>query len=215
MHSVEVVLIERWVRLKMEEPNLDRMWEAFMRIGLPESVSLEIVYEQIRTKLRPLFAELQNEEVIEWYSFLIHNREHGVPTTEDDRNFYFHIRFGLREGVDEKRLEKSLSAKDFLKMRRRKIRPTRPTKIQGIDESLMRNQRIEPAWRVLGEQAEWFVNMLGSHMDDINIPKAQVEQFLHFYSNMSGLSKWRKILGKCPNCGDLVVQKDLFFSYEH
>jgi hypothetical protein len=42
-----------------------------------------------------------------------------------------------------------------------KIEPTMD--IQGIDKALLKGERIEEAWRLIGEQSEWVIRLLDSH----------------------------------------------------
>jgi len=79
----------------------------------------------------------------------------------------------------------------------------------------LKNQKIEEAWRIMGEQSEWLLNMLNNHKVDVEIPIGQVEQFLHFYSNMTGLSKRARVQIKCPLCNTkFLINKDVFFMRE-
>ena len=197
--------------MKMEKPNLNRMYEAFIKIGLPGDFSVERAIHMIRFELYPLITQLKSDEIINWYSFLIHNRRSGVPTTEDDENFYFHVRFGLKEEVDSKDLNNSLP-QDCLDIEGKKIRKITPRTIRGIEKSLLENEEIEEAWRIIGEQTEWLINMLNIYKEDVEIAPNQVEQFLHFYSNMTGLSKMAIFQIKCPYCEHvLLLQKEIFF----
>ena len=83
--------------MKMEKPDLNRMWETFIKIGLPTDPStFNRVIHMIRLKMYPIISSLKKDEVINWHHFLIHGRGSGVPTTKDDDNAYFHIRFSLK-----------------------------------------------------------------------------------------------------------------------
>ena len=69
----------------------------------------------------------------------------------------------------------------------RKIRRKSIESIAGIDKSLLKNEEIEEAWRMIGKQSEWFLEMLNIHKEDVDIPPQQIAQFLHFYVNMTQL----------------------------
>lgn len=170
----------------MEKPNLNQMWEAFIKIGLPEEFTAEKVIHMIRVELHPLIILLKNEKIIKWYSFLIHAKESGVPTTADDRNLYFHLRFGLKEEVNPELLNKRLPDA-CLDMKGEKIRQIRPSEIAGVNKSLLKNEEIEEAWRIIGGQSEWVIDMLSIYKEEIEVPVDQVRQFMHFYPNMTGL----------------------------
>ena len=192
----------------MQKPNLNQMWETFIKIGLPNEVSFGRLVQIIRFNIYPMISRLKDDGIINWYHFLIHNRESGVPTTEDDNNLYYHIRFALKKDIKPKDVH------NLLPNYCEKTRPIerRLESISGIDKSLLKNEEIEEAWRIIGEQSEWLINMLNIHKEDIEIPTDQVEQFLHFYSNMTGLSKIAIVRIKCPYCQRaFIFRKDIFF----
>ena len=185
---------------KMEKPDMNRMWETFIKIGLRKETSFGRIINMIRFNIYPMIEDLKQKKIINWYHFLIHNRESGVPTTEDDNNLYFHIRFTLNKNIEVKE-EKDVNG--FLPnycVLTRKRKPRRIERISGIDKSLLRNEKIEEAWRIIGEQSEWLLNMLDIHKEDVEIDKypKQIAQFLHYFFNMLG---GFAILVKCPNCG--------------
>ena len=163
------------------------MWETFIKIGLPNEVSFRRIIDMIRFKLYPMISNLRQKKIINWYHFLIHNRKSGVPTTEDDDNLYFHIRFDLKRDINPKDL---LPRYCVMTRKRKPIE-----KIAGINKSLLENEEIEEAWRIIGEQSEWIMDMLNIHKKDVEIPFEQIGQFLHYYFNMIGIGI------KCPNCG--------------
>ena len=78
-----------------------------------------------------------------------------MPTTEDDHNCYYHLRFGLEGNVNPDDFLDVLP--DYCKM----ITPRRVTnsRILGINPSILKNDRYEEAWKVLGEQSEWIINV--------------------------------------------------------
>lgn len=166
----------------MEKPNLDHMWETFIRISAEEASSGKHI-SVIRLKIYPVVSRLQDKGKINWYCFLIHNRNGGVPTSPNDDNLYFHMRFGLKPGVTEEDFRHSLP--DYCVMTRN-IRRESVAVIAGIDKSILRNEQIEEAWRIIGETSELVLDMLNIHKGDIHIPAKQIGQFLHFLANMTG-----------------------------
>jgi len=170
----------------MQEPNLNGMWETFIRIGLPNTVSHSRFYDMIRSNVHPTIFDLKQKEIIDWHCFLVHNRDSGVPTTEDDDNLYFHIRISLKKDVNPE---------DFLPkycLMTRKVKPDDVKQIwitenEVMDTSKFKTERIEEAWRIIGEQSEWFLNMLDSYKENVEITPKQVGPFLHYFSNMMGL----------------------------
>ena len=167
----------------MQKPDLNRMWETFIKIGLPQETSLQKIVCTIRSKISRMIYGLNQEKIINWYFFLIHNRESGVPTTQDDDNLYFHIRVALRKNVKPKDFRESLP--DYCVMTRPIER--RLESIVGINKSIIENKEIEEVWRIMGEQSEWIINMVNIHKENVAIPIPQITQFMHFYLNMMGL----------------------------
>ena len=56
-----------------------------------------------------------------------------------------------------------------------------------MDTSLFETGEIEEAWRIIGEQSEWFLSMLNIFKKDVKIPILYVGQFLHYFANASQL----------------------------
>lgn len=120
---------------EMEKPNLNRMWETFIKIGSAENILNAYHLGIIRSKIYPLIILLKNKEIIEWYSFLIHGRNSGVPTTEEDDNIYFHIRVSLKENIDSDNFLKTLPGYCVMT---RKIDPQNVNLISGIDKTKLK-----------------------------------------------------------------------------
>ena len=165
----------------MQEPDLDRMWETFIRI---ES-SLDLP-SSIRIRVYPTILGLRQKEIIDWYCFLIHNRKSGVPTTEDDDSAYLHIRFSLRKDINPKDV-----LPDYCVMTR-KVKPKAVANIsisqtEVMDKSKIKDEKIEKAWRIIGEQSEWLLNLLDIYKEDARITPKQVLPFLHYFANMTKL----------------------------
>lgn len=95
-------------------PDPARMWEAFFKIGehAPGRASgEEVLYADpaaareetlaylriLRDRVAPVVRDLERGGVIDWYSFLVHDRESGVPVSEGDRGVYVHLRFSTTE----------------------------------------------------------------------------------------------------------------------
>jgi hypothetical protein len=156
------------------------MWETFIKIPAEgNTIHLHDVYNTIRTKIYPLIVSLIDDGILNWYCFLIHNRHSGVPTPENDDNPYFHIRLELGKNVNPA---------DFLPsycVMTRKIRREQVESIDGVDKSLLKNEAIGEAWRIIGRQSEWLLDLFNIHKEDADIPPEQIGQFLHFYANMA------------------------------
>ena len=168
----------------MQKPDLNQMWETFIKIPTEDNrISFNLLYNNIRSKIYSMISRLKDNDMINWYCFLIHDRNSGVPTSEDDRNPYFHIRFALKRDVNPNEFLSSLP--DYCVMTRHIER--RLESIAGINKSIIKNEEIEEAWRIIGEQSEWFLEMLNVHKEDVDILPQQIAQFLHFFANMTQL----------------------------
>lgn len=168
----------------MENPDLDKMWETFIRIPIEDDrIRFSLFYDIIRSKIYPMISRLKNDKMINWYCFLIHDRKSGVPTSEEDGHPYLHMRFALRSDTNP---EEFLSLLPNYCVMTHKIEH-RLESIAGIDKSLIKNEEIEEVWRIIGEQSEWFLELLSIHKGNIEIPPQQIAQFLHFFANMAQL----------------------------
>jgi len=180
----------------MQEPDLNLMWETFIKIPTEDNgIKLNLLYNNIRSKIYPMISHLKDNNMINWYCFLIHDRNSGVPTSEDDRNPYFHIRFALKRDVAPNEFLSSLP--NYCVMTRHIEH--RLESIAGIDRSIIKNEEIEEAWRIIGEQSEWLISMLNIHKENVEIPPLQIAQFLHYYFNMT------QLLVRCPQCGHTIL----------
>ena len=165
---------------RMQKPNLDRMWQVWIKIGIPQSSYQDLfnsVVNIIRSQVTEAVSILETRNMIDWYYFLIHNKE------DDNVNLYFHLVFSLREGVE---------SRDFLGLLPsycldpKQIGRGYGESISGIEKMLLKNNEVEEAWRIIGEQSEWTIHMVNIHKDGkLTIP--QFIQFMHFYMNTMSL----------------------------
>lgn len=124
--------------------------------------------------------ELLKTEKLNWYSFLVHNRDSGVPTTEDDKNCYIHLRVRFEDKIDL-RLPLPFCMTRPIELGR---------EVAGVDRKLLAAQPFDPidlVWDLIGEQSQFLVRVVGLHrdgIDDFELLK-QIRQFLHYFSNMT------------------------------
>lgn len=65
----------------------------------------------------------------------------------------------------------------------------------------MKNEEIKEAWRIIGEQPEWILNMLNIHKDDVETPPEPIRQFFHYFFDMTATGKLNiKLKAKYPGC---------------
>lgn len=164
----------------MQKPNLDRMWQVWIKIGFPQGSYQDWFNKAltvIRTQVSETVSVLQEKGIIEWYQFLIHEK------AGDAGNLYFHMRLSLKEGVDTRDL---LSALPVYCIEPEKIRREDVQTISGIILPLLKNNEIEEAWRIIGEQSELVMHIVNIHKAE-ELPIQQFIQFMHFFMNMTGL----------------------------
>jgi len=132
--------------------------------------------DTIRDKIYPMISQLMNKGTINWYHFLYRGQK------KDQDNAYFHIRFSVTSDFEE---SKDIGLPEFCDLTK-KIGPI--LEISGIDRSLLKDEKIEEAWRIMGEQSEWVMSMLNGHKEDVGlVPIKQIIQFMHYFMNMFGL----------------------------
>jgi len=168
----------------MEKPNLNQMWETWVRIGPKARLTFKMLQETIRKKIYPLVSNLKNKKVINWYHFLLHD----YP--RDPSNRYFHIRFSVIGNI--KRAEE-LGLPEYCVPPEKIDPPLR--NIDGINRALLIDEEIEEAWRIIGEQSELIINLVNIHREDLGwMPIGQFLQFMHYFMNMMGLGGKEKLL---------------------
>src|SRR4051794_22237775 len=82
----------------MRTPDLNCLVETFIRIGTESSSDQH--FRMLRTVVAPLVRDLRGRNLIGWFSFFVHDRNSGVPTTSEDTACYLHLRFERLSGVD-------------------------------------------------------------------------------------------------------------------
>lgn len=162
----------------MQKPNLDRLWRVWIKIGLPceTQILFKNAVHLIKSQLSEVINLLETDKIIDWYYFLLHGRE-------KDPNFYFDVIFSLKEGVKS---EDFLSLLPSYCLNPEQLKRGFGESISGISKTQLKNDEIEEAWRVIGEQSEWVINTLASHKEG-EITIQQYLQFMHYFMNMMGL----------------------------
>ncbi|MBN1245565.1 hypothetical protein JXA31_08225 [Candidatus Bathyarchaeota archaeon] len=175
----------------MEKPDLDRLWETFIRFSWDDLSSGGYI-GLIREKVVYTISVLKAKGDIGWYCFWIHDKNSGVPTSADDDYLYFHIRFTLKKHVNP------VDVLPIYCVLTRKVEPE-AAKAISIDNkgskfnvSLLKDESIEEVWRLIGEQSEWLLNLLNNFKDNVNIPVSHIQRFLNHYTDMTALVMSRR-----------------------
>jgi len=170
----------------MEKPNLDRLWETFIRFSWDDLSSGGYI-GLIRDKVAYTISMLKAKGDVGWYCFWIHDKNSGVPTTEDDEYLYFHIRFELKRHV---------SPVDILPIycvltRQVEREWVKSVAINGngaeFDVSLLRNESVEEVWRLIGEQSEWLLHLLDRFKDNVSRPGSHIRGFMNQFTATTAL----------------------------
>lgn len=175
----------------MQKPNLERLWRVWIKIGQPQNDQMlfSIAASIIKSQISEAVTILEGQEMIDWYYFLIHGKN------DDPNNAYFDVVFSVRE---DKKFEDFVKALPIYCLNPEQLAKGFGDSISGLTKSQLKNDEIEEAWKIIGEQSEWVIRMLASHKDgDISIQ--QYVQFMHFYMNMMGLGHHSTFQIPAPN----------------
>lgn len=168
----------------MNVPNLNSVIETYIKIeysdDLPAMTNWQNYAGVLRSQVAPLVRALLEEGYITWYSFLVHDRQSGVPTTEEDNGFYLHLRMALRNLLTENEFMRRLP--DYCVMTRKMWAPDPPS-LDTVDISFLADANVEQGWKILGESSAWVLQLLESHDPAKPVPLQNVSQFLHYLGN--------------------------------
>jgi len=168
----------------MNIPNLNSVIETFIKIeyseGTPEETNWGNYIELLRSQVSPLVRTLWDEGAITWYSFLVHDRESGVPTTEEDDGLYLHLRIALTDPANESEFIRRLPDSCVMT---RKMKVPDPPSLDTVDISSLADANVEQGWKILGASSDWVLQLLESHDSTKPVPLQNVSQFLHYLGN--------------------------------
>jgi len=161
----------------MNIPDLTRIVDTY--IPMPGG-DLNAYFDQLRREVLLSIRKLQSDEVLGWYSFLIHGPDNLAGREPLDDRKYIHLRLQPKKGMDINEFIGKLPT-HFLNPKQVSL-----ANISGIDSSVLRDDDWAYAWKLHGEASEWVLFLLESHRDQA-IPFQQIIQFLHFITNPLGL----------------------------
>jgi len=122
---------------------------------------------------------LKNSKV-GWFSFLVHDRASGVPTTPEDPAAYLHLRFERLTGVDYNTLVAALP--DYCVFSQ-PVRLVDELSLQPADHTALVAPEVATGWALFGASSEWALHFACAHRDDRSLPMNNLRQFLHYLGN--------------------------------
>ena len=170
----------------MREPDLNSIWETFVRIGSDDCIVAGGHIDVLRETVIQALASLRSNGIIDWYGFHIHDDKSGVPTYAGDPDAYWHIRFEVPRELPDGHLLSELSP-SFLW-----TRPVDPATLQQIGRlnvGLLEVPEVRVQWRIIGEISEFVVRLITYFNPEAN-PREVYEdlaQHVHFLCNSCGL----------------------------
>lgn len=155
----------------LEKPNLNKMWRTWVKIGPKSQLTHKMLQDTIRHKMYRI-SQLQKMGEITWYYFLYHNKPN------DTANGYFDVVFTSNRGDPNEFLPEYCVNTEKILPRRR---------ITGIDRTILEEKDIAEAWRIIGEQSDFIIDLVRAHTENSEIHPQQIAQFMHYFMNALGL----------------------------
>jgi len=152
----------------MNLPDLTRIVDTYISIS-------KDYFNQLRSELIPPIRKLQKDELLNWFSFLIHPPEMLDKREPLDNKLYIHILLEPKNNIDINEFIKELP-EHFLK-------PEQKTKsnIAGFICSFLQEDDWAYAWKLHGEASEYVLSIIENHKN--SIPIEHIIQLLHFITN--------------------------------
>ena len=167
-------------QLSMRTPELNRVVETFVRIGTSTELSPDRYFSLLRTFVAPLVRNLRARNLVGWFSFLVHDRDSGVPTTQQDQAAYLHLRFERLAGVDFDTLINALPQNCVLTQT---VESIDERSLQPADHTALVAPEVATGWALFGASSEWALDFACAHRGDRSLPLNNLGQFLHYLGN--------------------------------
>lgn len=163
----------------MQKPNLERLWRVWIKIAPQDSLDGDFkgAVSTIKSQITNVVSTLEENNIIDWYYFLIHRKDN------EPNSLHFDVVFSVKEGIEA---EEFINKLPSYCLEPKHLGDGFGQSICGINKESLNNEQIEEAWRIIGEQSEWIIHMVNIHKDD----KLTIDQFIqlmHFYTNAMGL----------------------------
>jgi len=180
---------------KLQEPDLKKMWRTWIMIHTGKEPIRKLFQDTIRDKLQQIL-QLQKKGKIAWFHFQWRTK------VDDPANLYFDVVFTTDSDDPDDFLPEYCIDTEKIVIDK---------SISGIDEELLVGEDIKEAWRIIGEQSEFIVNMVCSHKGNVEIPPSQIAQFIHFFMNPMGYDRNSLFFPKAhPDTIESVISQPIF-----
>jgi hypothetical protein len=158
----------------------------------------------LREKVVPVIDHIEKKEIGQGYSFLIHDKDSGVPTKKKGR--WFHLRFHLYETRVITTYPKITDEKILIKEELKKFKQCKMTRIETLrnvsgfdDDERIRvfpsevnyPSKSDTVWDILAEMSSFFVRMVRGYDD--TIPILQMWQWYHYFENIIGKEDFNSV----------------------
>ncbi len=174
----------------MQKPNLDRLWQVWIKILPQDTIDSDFIADDfrcavstIKSQVTEVVSILETKKMIDWYYFLNHQKD------TDPKNLYFDVVFSVKEGIESDEFVKALPS---YCLEPKHLDRGFGESIAGIEKKSLNNEEIEEAWRIIGEQSEWIIHMVSVHKDG-ELTIQQFIQFMHFYTNTMSLGNLSRL----------------------
>lgn len=150
------------------------MWRTWVKVGLRNQCTLKMFQDTIRTNMQRI-NQLEEEGKITWFYFTIHLK------SDDPLNTYFDVVFTTNDTDPNELLPDDCT-------KPKQVKPEEDmTLIDGINTKILKNKDIREAWKLIGEQSKFIINLICAHKENQEITFQQIVQFMHFFMNPLGL----------------------------
>jgi hypothetical protein len=160
----------------MKAPNLSNIIDTYIEISLPQPMLLSALFQQIKEDLIPHVRNLQEQDHIGWFCFLIHSYAELHGREPESNKSFIHIKLSPQENINDLM---PLLPKHFKNPKHISLEG-----ISGIDKNSIKGKDWSNAWKIHGQASELVFSLLENHDE---IPLTNITQFLHFVTNPLGL----------------------------
>lgn len=154
----------------MNKPDLNRIIDTYVPVN-----NLDNYFTVLKSEFCPAIRQLQNENLLHWFSFLMNNRDVLKRNVNSSARHIIHTRFEPSKDIEPHEFISKLP-KIFIDP---KVRPL--SKIGGLDSKFLEKEDWSHAWQLIGETSEFVLTLIENHKTET--PIDQYMQFLHYITN--------------------------------